>query len=105
MQVYNLGPSELQDWAIDKVKAQWFVYSYYEGDYYGQGQAVALGLDGKLRILNLSANSNIGPIEEGIDDGRLVEIEDFLRELDSVHGYLDNFLVELKVLELLGIVP
>lgn len=99
MQIYNVGPDELD---YEDSNAVWIVYHYEGGMYDGSGEAVALGLDGKLRIIGLGHCSCYGPFDEGISAGDIVEVEEFLKENDSVHGYVSYDSLENKVRELLS---
>lgn len=101
MKIYNIGPDELSDYDLKELRddLEWLVVFYECWSYEGDGEAVGY-LDGKLYFQNLGHCSCYGPTDGGFSD--VHSIEEFKESLDSVHGFIDNGAVEMKVLELLG---
>jgi len=102
MKIYNVGPDELSDWDFEQLnqELEWIVVFYENYGYEGDGEAVGY-FEGKLFITQLGHCSCYGPMDDGFDtDTRTVE--EFKEAQDSIHGFIGNSAVELKVLELLG---
>lgn len=107
MKIYNIGPTELEDYElenIDQSKYQWLVYWYKYECWEGDGSVAALGIDNKLYFWNIGHCSCYGPFEEFLgnkNDPNIITIEQLKTDIDSIH-YSYNYEVTNKVLELLN---
>lgn len=101
MEVFSVGVDECDYLDAQLDGGLWLVYWYEIGDYCGDGEAVSLKEDGRLYFANLGHCSCYGPGDGGFSES--CSVEDFLKGLENVHGYIGHKEVEKKVLELLGV--
>lgn len=100
MVVFKVGPDEPYD--LDSLGTDfiWLVYWYQDGGYEGSGEAVKLGMDGKLYVANLGHCSCYSPCEDGFK-GKGFTIDQFKESLDSVHGLIEYKEIRDKIMELI----
>ena len=102
MKIYQVGPDDAYDEPQNDERYLWLVYWYEIGDYCGDGEAVALGVDGKLYVYGLGHCSCYGPFDEwGVNRSDGIAVEDFLKERDSIHDLQFRDEVEEQVRKLL----
>lgn len=96
METYNLL-DEVSEYDLSTGLYKWIVVHYESGCEEGQGEAIALGLDGFLYGFNLDHCSCYGSFE---NSGEKISIEEFVKGPDN---HIDNDYVDVrtKVLELL----
>lgn len=102
MKLYCVGPDEAYDEPGQDDRYEWLVYWYEEGDYCGDGEAVALGKDGKLYTYGLGHCSCYGPFDDWGTFDETVEVEKFLGQKESIHESDWEDAVKDKVRELLN---
>lgn len=79
MEVYQVGPDD--PGVCQDERFSWVVHHYAIGDYDGSGEAVAFCKEtGLLHILGLDHCSCYGPLEDGLDGGRTMTVEEFLAD-------------------------
>jgi len=104
MKVYQVGPDSAYDepQGIDG-QYVWLVYWYEEGSYEGNGEAVALGKDGKLYGYDLGHCSCYGPFDDYGSNREDVALADLLEVKDNIHDQDWHEAIKTKVKELLGV--
>jgi hypothetical protein len=104
MEIYNVGQDELSEYDLQEVvkeKYLWLVYWYENDGYDGNGEAVALGVDGMLYRTGLSHCSCYGPME-AFGGATPITKKEFFRDKDDIFDYDARMEVKEKVRELLG---
>lgn len=105
MQIYNVGPDRFDESDFKYVpldqEYKWAVVWYIHYGPEGDGEVVALGMDGLLHYKGLGHCSCFGPLDEW-EACETVTIEEFLRPKDSIHDLEFRKEVEQLVRSLLA---
>ncbi len=100
MEIYKVGPDEAYDEPSNNIDYKWLVYWYEVRDYCGDGQAVALGVDGRLYYYDLSHCSCYGPFDEFGKNRASISVQDYLNATSVYENWSEE--IRVKVKELLG---
>jgi hypothetical protein len=100
MKVFQVGPDELGFSIKDEQEFDWVVYYYEQGDYDGNGEAVALK-NGVLYVQNLGHCSCYGPMDDGLEGGDQMTLEQFWNVKEDIHQHDMMEEIKEKVIELL----
>lgn len=101
MQEFQVGPDD--PGVCQDERFSWVVHHYTIGDYCGDGEAVAFCKEtGLLHIHYLGHCSCYGPLEDGLNGGQTMTVEDFLaNQQETIFDYEPNGLVMSMVRSLL----
>lgn len=105
MQIYNVGPDSFDESDFENIlrdyEYKWIVVYYINYGWEGDGELLALGMDGVLHHKALGHCSCFSPLDEW-DQCEKITIEEFLRVKDSIHDIEFREEVDEKVRSLLA---
>ncbi len=105
MQLYNVGPDRFDESDFDNIlrdhEYKWIVVYYLHYGPEGEGELLALGMDGVLTFKALGHCSCFGPLDDWDYQCEKITIEEFLRPKDSIHDLSFRKELEEKVRSLL----